>query len=102
MNEKSSYIRVGFYENFKGFDSVLFSVDLEGLIEIEKVFLQLSESINDFDFKNLKLIDKDFCIDIKAFVDKENLGLKQIDFRKYEWRVTSKVWSIFRQQLTGA
>ena len=39
MKADSKYIRMGFYEDFKGYDTVLISVDIHGLLEMEFALL---------------------------------------------------------------
>jgi hypothetical protein len=101
MTDTSKHIRTGFYEDFKGYDTVLISVDIEGLCELENIFNQLSGGLLNYDFANLKYLDKNFSINIKTYNDKVNLGLIRVDKDQYEWRLTTHKWSIFRQRLTG-
>jgi hypothetical protein len=101
MTETSKHIRTGFYGDFKGYDTVLISVDINGLLEIENVFLELSQGLFSFDFSKLKLLDKEFHVDIKAYNDVNNIGLKQVDKGKFEWRLTKEKWDQFRQKATA-
>ncbi len=84
MTDTSKHIRTGFYDNFKGYDTVLICVDINGLLKIENVFLQLAQGHLSIDFSKLKLLDKKYSIDIKAYNDTKNIGLKQIDKDKFE------------------
>lgn len=101
MTDTSKHIRIGFYDDFKGYDTVLISVDINGLLEIENVFLELSQGLSCFDFSTLKLLDKKYHVDIKAYNDTNNIGLKQIDKGKFEWRLTKNIWSQFREMTTA-
>ncbi|MFL5743008.1 MAG: hypothetical protein ACJ75B_22505 [Flavisolibacter sp.] len=101
MTDNSKYIRTGFYDDFKGYDTVLISVDIDGLLEIENAFLQLAQGLASFDFSTLKHLDRIFHVDIKAFNDTTNIGLKQIDKSKFEWRLTSVLWNQFREMTTA-
>ena len=101
MTDTSKHIRTGFYDDFKGYDTVLISVDINGLLEIENVFLELSQGLFCFDFSTLKLLDKKYHVDIKAYNDTNNIGLKQIDEGKFEWRLTKDIWNQFREMTTA-
>jgi hypothetical protein len=96
----SDYIRIGFFNNFKSHDSVLFSVNKSGLIELENIFLQLSNGLEEFDFSNLKYLDTNFRIGITAFSYNENLGLNQIAKGKFEWHLTKEKWLQFTHLLS--
>ena len=101
MKDTSKHIRTGFYDDFKGYDTVLICVDINGLLEIENVFLQLAQGLFSFDFSTLKLLDKKYSIDIKAYSDTKNIGLKQMDKGKFEWRLTKDKWNQFREMTTA-
>lgn len=101
MTDTSKHIRTGFYDNFKGYDTVLICVDINGLLKIENVFLQLAQGHLSIDFSKLKLLDKKYSIDIKAYNDTKNIGLKQIDKDKFEWRLTKDKWNQFREMTTA-
>ena len=90
MIDASKYIRTGFYGDFKGYDTVLISTDINGLLEIENVFLLLAQGLPSFDFSTLKYLDKKFHVDINAFNDTINAGLKQIGKGKFEWRLKKR------------
>jgi hypothetical protein len=49
----------------------------------------------------LKLLDKKYSIKLKAFNDKDNVGLRQIKYDIYDWRLTSQKWGEFREKLTA-
>lgn len=101
MTDTSKHIRTGFYDDFKGYDTVLISVDIYGLLEIENVFLELSNGLSSFDFSTLKPLDTKYSVDIKAYNDTNNIGLKQIDKGKFEWRLTKDKWTQFREMTTA-
>lgn len=101
MIDTSKHIRTGFYDDFKSYDTVLICVDINGLLEIENVFLRLAQGLFSFDFSTLKLLDKKYSIDIKAYNDTKNIGLKHIDKGKFEWRLTKDKWSQFREMTTA-
>ena len=100
VKSNQKHIRIGFIEKFKGEDSILISVDIHGLLELEKIFLELSENLTDFNFDNLKLLDNKYRINLKAFSDNENIGLLKTTHQNYEWRVTKEKWREFREKLT--
>ena len=91
MIDTSKHIRTSFYDNFKGYETVLITVDINGLLEIENAFLQLAERLSSFDFSALKYLDPKYQVDIKAYIETANVGLKQIDKGKYEWRIKKEM-----------
>jgi hypothetical protein len=99
MNLK--YIRIGFFDDFKGYDTVLISVDIHGLLEMEAAFMQLSQGLSLFEFSTLKYLDKKYSVDIKAFIGERNDGLGQIGKGKFEWGLTKDKWNQFREMLTA-
>jgi len=99
MPANSNYIRTGFYDDFKGYDTVLISVDMNGLLEVEDAFSQLSQGRQQFNFSELRLLDKKYHVDIIAYNDAKNLGLKQADKNKFEWRLTKDMWHHFKELL---
>jgi hypothetical protein len=101
MIDTSKHIRIGFFDNFKGYDTVLISVDINGLHEIENAFLQLALGLSSFDFSTLKFLDLKYQADIKAYLDTANIGLKQIDKGKFEWRVNKEMWNQFKELATA-
>jgi hypothetical protein len=101
MTDISKHIRTGFYEDFKGYDTVLISVDINGLLEIENAFLQLSQGLYMFDFSTLKYLDTKFHVDIKAFNNATNIGLNQIEKGKFEWRLNKEKWNLFGEMATA-
>ena len=101
MTDTSKYIRTGFYDDFKGYDTVLISVDIYGLLEIENAFLQLAHGLSSFDFSTLKHLDPKYKVDIIAYNDTSNIGLRQIDKGKFEWRLTKNKWRQFREMTTA-
>lgn len=100
MKDTLKYIRLGFYDNFKGYDTLLISVDINGLLEIENAFLKLSNGIESFDFSTLSLLDTKYKVGVKAYNDTNNYGLTKIDTGKFEWRLTSYLWNQFREMTT--
>ncbi len=101
MTDTSKHIRTGFYDDFKGYDTLLISVDINGLLEIENAFLQLSQGLECFDFSTLKLLDTKYHVDLKAYNGTNNIGLNQIDKGKFEWRLTKHIWNQFREMTTA-
>src|SRR5438093_9052722 len=101
MTDNSKYIRTGFYDDFKSYDTVLISADINGILEIENAFFQLAQGLSSFDFSTLKLLDKKYNIDIKAYSDTNDIGLRQIDKGKFEWRLTKDKWNQFREMTTA-
>jgi hypothetical protein len=101
MTDISNHIRTGFYDGFKGYDTVLISADIHGLLEIEGAFLQLSKGLAFFDFLKLKFLDTIYSVDIKAYNDTDNIGLKRVAKGKFEWRLTKDKWNQFREMTTA-
>lgn len=101
MEKEEKYIRIGYFDNFRGEDSILISADIYGLLELEKLFEKLSNNSSCVNLKELKYIDKNFCLDIIAFCDEENSGLIEIIPNYYEWRVSKEKWSDFRMKTTA-
>ena len=97
MKDKK-YIRAGFFEDFKGEDSILISVDIFGLTELEMVFDRLAKSETEINISKLKYIDKVYQIPIKMRATEKNYGLVNKN-GKYEWCLTKKKWDKFRQQV---
>jgi hypothetical protein len=98
MNKK---ICIGFFEDFSGEDSILISVDIYGLLEMEAIFLKLADGLADFNFSELNLLDKVFRINLIAYNDTQNTGLRRTANGQYEWRATKAKWNEFREKLTG-
>lgn len=101
MVEASNYIRIGFFKGFRGYDTVLISVDIGGLLEIENAFAELSQGLSFLDLSKLCHLDEKFHADIKAHNDTINSGLKQIDKGKFEWLLTKNKWRQFREMATA-
>ncbi|MES2575879.1 MAG: hypothetical protein V4572_13125 [Bacteroidota bacterium] len=100
MKTEKQHIRIGYFADFKGEDSILISADIEGLLELEDLFLKLADGLSSFDLLNLKLLDKSFRLKLSAFNDTKNVGLIQTSKDSYEWRATSEKWNQFREKLT--
>lgn len=49
MKEKP-HIRIGYFDDFKGEDSILISADIEGLLELEDVFMKMANGLPSFNF----------------------------------------------------
>ncbi|RIV70631.1 hypothetical protein [Flagellimonas aequoris] len=94
---KMKYIRIGFYEDFKGEDSILISVDIYGLLELETVFDRLSKGEEKIDMKDLKLIDMRYQIPLLLCLTEIDEGFIKVN-NHYEWRLTSKKWDEFHQK----
>jgi hypothetical protein len=101
MFNDQKYIRIGYFDNFKGENSILISADIHGLLELEDIFLKLSNGLSNFDFSILRHFDKKFRINLKAYNDKDNIGLIQISTDNYDWRLNSQKWGEFREKLTA-
>lgn len=94
------YIRIGFFENFRGEDSVLISVDIHGLLEIESIFLSLTKSKGEFDTEKLKYLDRDHSLKIKMCSGNTNKGLMR-DNSDFRWELTSDKWNELREMTTA-
>lgn len=97
---ENKHIRIGHFDDFRGEDSILISVDIEGLLELEDIFLKLANGLSSFDFSNLKLLDKTFRLKLTAFIDTKNIGIRKTSTDIYEWRATNEKWNEFREKLT--
>jgi hypothetical protein len=101
MTDAASYIRTGFYDDFKGYDTLLISVDRGGLKEIQDVFSRLSKDQAQFDFSTLNFLDKKFRVSIKAYADSNDSGLKQMARGEFEWRLIKAKWYHFEELLSA-
>ena len=97
MTDTAKHIRIGFYDDFKGYDTVLISVDIHGLLEIQDALFQLAQGLSSFDFTTLKLLDTKYQLDMQAYNDTANIGLKQTDKGKFEWRLNKVMWTQFNE-----
>ena len=95
--EKKIYI--GFFEDAQGAGSMQIAGDIYGLIELRKTFLSLSNGLESFNFSNLQCLDKKIRINIVAYADTLNAGLKLSDKGIYEWKVTKEKWGEFSDNL---
>ena len=95
--EKKIYI--GFFENAQGAGSIQIAADFYGLIELRKTFLRLSNGLDSFNFSDLQCLDKKIRINIVAYADTMNAGLRLSDNGKYEWKVTKEKWAEFSDNL---
>ena len=94
-----NYIKTGFFNNFKGHDSLLLSMNLGGLAELKEVFLQLSEGLSQLDFNKLAVIHPNLSVPITAILDIENHGARAVAKDRYEWRLDADTWFRFSQML---
>lgn len=101
MIKERKHICIGYFDDFKGADSILISADIHGLVELEDIFLKLSSGLKNYDFSELTLLDKKYRIDLKAFNETDNIGLKRIEKDKFEWRLSKDKWGEFRAKLTA-
>ncbi len=62
VDTQEKYIRIGFFDNFRGEDSVLISVDIHGLLQLEELFDKLANNYNSFKIGDLKYIDKEYSL----------------------------------------
>ncbi|UGU16754.1 hypothetical protein LS482_02515 [Sinomicrobium kalidii] len=99
MATTNKYIRIRFFNNFKGEDSILITADIKGLLELENAFTKLANGHSKYEFTQLKLLDPQFKLNITAISDNKDLGLMAISSGKYEWRLTSKKWNEFKEKL---
>lgn len=93
------YIRIGFFENFKGEDSVLLEADIYGLLEIETILLKLSENKKEFNTRDFKLIDKQHSLKIQMNSGDTNDGLRRSS-DVYNWTLTPEKWNDLREMTT--
>jgi hypothetical protein len=97
MAETTPYIRIGFFSDFKDYDTLLISVDRKGILEIEGAFENLSKGTSEFDFSTLSALDKQYHVELIAYVDTNNFGLNEVGKNKYEWRLTPFIWNQFKE-----
>jgi hypothetical protein len=93
------YIRIGFFENFKGEDSVLIEADIYGLLEIETVLLNLTDNKKEFNTKDFELLDKEHCLEIQMKSGDNNDGLRRFS-NDYKWTLTPEKWDDIREMTT--
>lgn len=92
-------IYIGFFKDAQGKSSIQIAADIYGLIEMQKTFFRLSNGLDTFNFSDLPLLDKKIRINLVAYADTLDVGLKLTDNEIYEWRVTKEKWSEFRHNL---
>jgi hypothetical protein len=68
---------------------------------LEEVFWQLSNDRDNYDFSNLKLLDKEFDINLTAFKGMNDVGLTRNSTGTFEWTVTKEKCGQFKERLTG-
>lgn len=98
MTDKK-YIRIGFFENFKGADSVLIEADIYGLLELEDVLLNLAMNKKVCKTQDLKLLDSKHGLNIQMTPGNKNNGLKK-SVDTYEWTLTPEKWNDLREMTT--
>ncbi|MES2447118.1 MAG: hypothetical protein V4546_08045 [Bacteroidota bacterium] len=101
MTTETPHIRIGHFNDFHGKNCLLISADIHGLLELEEVFLKLSNGLELYDFSTLKLLDKKFRINLIAFNGTHNSGIRKSRADNYEWIVTKEKWGHFRERVTG-
>ena len=101
MTTETPHIRIGHFKDFKHEESILISADIKGLLELEDVFWKLSKELDQFDFSNLKLLDKKLRINLVALKGINNIGIRKTNEDNYEWVLTKEKWGQFREKLTG-
>ena len=92
-------IYIGFFEDAQGVGSIQIAADIYGLIELQRVFLHLSDGLDTFNFADLPLLDKIFRINLVAYAHPLDAGLRRTENGAYEWRVTKEKWGEFRHNL---
>lgn len=90
-------IRVGFINDFEGEDSILISADIQGLLELESVFFELSIRKRSIKLAELKNVDPEHRIPITLISSNRDEGLKRIN-ESYEWSLTPEKWNEFREK----
>lgn len=98
MTDKK-YIRIGFFENFKGADSVLIEADIYGLLELEDVLLNLAENKKECNTQDLKLLGSKHGLNIQMTPGNKNDGLKKSG-DTYIWTLTPEKWNDLREMTT--
>lgn len=101
MTNEKPHIRIGHFPDFEGKEILLISSDIKGLLELEEVFWQLSNGLAEYNFSNLKLLDKKFRVNLSAFNGSSDIGLIKKSIDSYEWTLTKEKWDQFRERLTG-
>jgi len=99
MKDKK-YIRVGFFDDFKGEDSILISVDIHGLLELEFVFDKLSKEKTEIDLIKMKYVDPEFRMKIKMVSTNTDEGLIRKN-GNFIWELSTEKWDEIRQKVTG-
>jgi len=93
------FIRIGFFEDFKGEDSVLIDTGIHGLMEIEAIFSRLSKKKQMIHSENFKFLDKEHFLRIQLTSGEINQGLRMKD-SEYEWILTPKKWNELKEMTT--
>tara|TARA_B100000745_G_C19904723_1_gene303233 strand:+ start:61 stop:486 length:426 start_codon:yes stop_codon:yes gene_type:complete len=93
----TNYIRVGFFEEFKGEDTVLISVDIYGLLELQSAFHELSKWEKPFSLSDLRNIDKRHELPINLVSSEKDMGLRKSK-DTYQWDLTPNKWNEFSEE----
>ena len=87
-------IKIGFLKDFKGEDSLLISVNINGLLKIEKLFQSLSLNSSIISFKNIVTYNPQ-NLDLTLQISNSNIGLIKTG-KKLNWILTIKQWGSIR------
>ncbi len=94
------HIKVGFFNDFKGEDSILISADIHGLLELESIFLMLTVKGKSFLLNQLETIDKNHKLPISLISGDIDKGLRKVE-DYYEWNLTPEKWDEFRKKTSA-
>lgn len=92
------YIRTGFFEAFKGEDSILIATDTYGLAELEEFFNRLAGGLGSAQMNQLKYTDMRHCLDITALCGSADTGMVRTDDGRYEWTLSAQKWREFKEK----
>ena len=92
-------IKIGFLKDFKGEDSLLISVNINGLLKIEELFQSLSLNSSIISFKNIDTYNPQ-NLDLTLQISNSNIGLIKTG-KKLNWILTIKQWGSIREKATS-
>src|SRR5262249_16421119 len=99
-------LRIGFFENFKGEDSILFAGDVEGMLLLSKLLADLSaERMQQIIFDDVPSAEVQFGLSIPAKCSRRSLGVRRTGVRfpsqsaSFEWVLSAEDWEDVRERI---
>lgn len=90
-------IKIGFFKDFNGEDSIHISVDEPGLQEMIYFFAQMAQSNESIEMLNLNGSDPRFRMAVLAVQDESPIGMRAVAKDAFEWRVPAARWLQFKE-----